>query len=502
MFKLNPSVKRLALILAAVLAAGCVQESHDPDRLDIKPDSFLNIPAEGGVFVIEVRSNIQWTVSYYPSWCTLEPETHKGDAEITVTVKPHTNNTRKAREGMIIVVGGDFRHEIVLSQEPFEEETDLYPLMHRSLVTALKAMQPPPDANGDGKLTQSEALQVTELTFDGGDITSFGGIEFFANLERLVIRNSRAETIDLTGNTALLDAEIKYNHSLTSLDVSGCALLKSLDFSYTSASALGIAGTDNLETLTCFATRLTSADLSGKTSLRDVDLGNSLYLESVNVGGCRNLTNLTVSDSKIAGLDVSGLAALSVLRCPGNSDLSSIKFGGNSSLKTVVCERCALTSLDAAAIPAVETLACGNNPALGSLNVGNCGKLSSLDCSATAIATLGVAANAKLADLNISYTAISAMDLSTNSDLHTLNCSGTDIANLDIGSNAALVSLACSHMDNLISADISANTLLTSADFSECHDLEKIFVWWDPATTGSPITNFTYPDWVLLIQKP
>lgn len=71
------------------------------------------------------------------------------------------------------------------------------------------------DVNKDGKFSKQECEAVRQLDCDRLEITSFKGIEYFANLE----------TFSCEGNTKIKTIDLSYNKKITSIDFDGCKSL-------------------------------------------------------------------------------------------------------------------------------------------------------------------------------------------------------------------------------------------------------------------------------------
>ncbi|WP_290847197.1 T9SS type A sorting domain-containing protein [Flavobacterium sp.] len=124
------------------------------------------------------------------------------------------------------------------------------------------------DANNDGQIQVSEALQVNYLNMTGdawwstpGDISVLDGLEVFSNLKFLDISGNAIATFDFT---SLDQLEILRAHGnlLTDIDFSNFPELTSVDVS---------------------ANNFTSLDFGANTELYDLGCGNNPNLASVNV---------------------------------------------------------------------------------------------------------------------------------------------------------------------------------------------------------------------------
>ncbi|MDR0973264.1 MAG: fimbrillin family protein, partial [Prevotellaceae bacterium] len=137
------------------------------------------------------------------------------------------------------------------------------------------------DENGDGKLSPTEAAQVTsidvlvesvfdydaqELVVNGEQIASLVGIEYFIGLTSLDCVFNQLTSLDVSKNTAL---EVLYCHynQLTSLDVSKNTALKVLYCQHNQLTSLDVSKNTALARLECHYNQLTSLDISQNRAL-------------------------------------------------------------------------------------------------------------------------------------------------------------------------------------------------------------------------------------------
>lgn len=83
------------------------------------------------------------------------------------------------------------------------------------------------DADGDFRISESEAEAVTELSLNNCGISSLKGIEIFKNLQSLECYSNSLTSLDISNNTALTYLDCN-NNKLTSLDVSKNTALEML----------------------------------------------------------------------------------------------------------------------------------------------------------------------------------------------------------------------------------------------------------------------------------
>lgn len=286
------------------------------------------------------------------------------------------------------------------------------------------------DANSNGQIEQSEALQVYELIIYNngttGSIQSLDGIQYFLNLRKLECGN----------------------HALTSLDVSALTNLESLNCRANSLQTLNLTGLTNLKYLNFEFNKMTSFNSAGLTGLETIECHTNL-LTSLTVSGSPNLKTLQCYNNQLTVLDVSALSQLSSLSCSKNQ----------------------LASLNVAMNPQLSALYCANNT-MSSLVLDDLQPLQGLDYSNNPLPNVNVSAYTGLVLLNCSYTGMTTLNLAGFTALTDLYCSGnlfTTLTTDDLGAlsymeckNSLLTHLDLSHSPHLNYIHITDNALLAS----------------------------------------
>ena len=158
------------------------------------------------------------------------------------------------------------------------------------------------DTDGDGKISQEEAAEVTKIdvsnkfyTSDDEKITSLEGVQYFTNLEELYCYYNQLTDLDVSQNAALTELRCYYNQ-LTSLDVSGCTALTQLYCDYNQLTSLDVSGCTALTKLECGNNQLTTLDVSKNTALTrlycDYNPLTTIYMKQG-----QTITNLFKPDS-------------------------------------------------------------------------------------------------------------------------------------------------------------------------------------------------------------
>lgn len=233
------------------------------------------------------------------------------------------------------------------------------------------------DTDKNGKISEVEALAVTEIICDNLSIASLAGIEYFRNLTTLFCDRNELISIDLSKNKKLTMLDCSVN-SLASLDISQNTILKELY---------------------CYDNQIQKLDVSKNLALTDL-LCRINKIESLEVSKNTALTRLDCGDNKIPSLDVSKNTALTVFGCSGNL-LTEIDISKNVLLEEFGCAENNISSIDLSHNPALIFIYC-------------------FDCN---LSVLDVSANPLLRYLDCSGCNLSVLNVSANPALYFLDCS-------------------------------------------------------------------------------
>jgi hypothetical protein len=151
------------------------------------------------------------------------------------------------------------------------------------------------DANGDGQIQESEALNVSYLYVRRNQITSLVGIEKFTKLNKLECDDNSLTTLDITTLVNLTDLYCSGNQ-LTSLNVAPLVKLITLFCNNNQLTSLNVAPLVNLSILKCNSNQLSTLDISKlfklyylecfSNQIRKLEINSSFY------GGGENLISL------------------------------------------------------------------------------------------------------------------------------------------------------------------------------------------------------------------
>ena len=225
------------------------------------------------------------------------------------------------------------------------------------------------DANSNGEIEVSEALQVSSLLVNNSYISSMEGINSFTSLEYLYCNSSGISTLDISALTNLKVLNCGDN-LLTSLNVSNLTSLEELNVGHLQISTLNLLGLVNLKKLWVYDTLLTTLDLSSQINLIELNCHENDLLVSTNVSICPLLKKLDVSMNSLTSINVAGLSNLEELRISENQ-FNTINLTGLSSLKLFDFSANYFEYLNLSALTNLIFFNASGNLGLGFLNVKN-----------------------------------------------------------------------------------------------------------------------------------
>lgn len=362
-------------------------------------------------------------------------------------------------------------------------------------------------------LNQNKISQVkaVELIDQSDKIENLDGLEYFTNLETLVLQNMGLTTLDVSRLTNLKVLACPNNPELKTLDLSANTELQDLTCPYTGLSTLDLSQNTELINLSCPATPIENLDLSTNLKLEMLDLGaiesitsnvgsvssinvliqNKTELRSLWIEGCTNITEI----------DLSNNLKLESFGCTGTS-ITALDLTHNTALTELRCAQLGITKLDLNQNKALKYLDCAMT-LITELDISNNPELIDLQCVDTEITKLDLSNNTKLTELRVGNTQIKELDLSNNLLLTALSCVSTPISALDVSKQVALTSLSCGNT-NIAKLNISKNSELqylrcfncnlTELDITNNPNLEELVCGHQRTSDGSPITLYLTAD--------
>lgn len=326
------------------------------------------------------------------------------------------------------------------------------------------------DANGDGQIQVSEALQVSFLNVSNSSIASLKGIEYFTNLLYLQCHiNTLSELVVST--LTKLKTLICYNNKISSLNITDLSDLESLLCSANLISSLNVAGHSNLKSLVISYNPITRLDVSGLTNLEVLNC-SALELTSLNLSGLTNLKTLLCSENQIPVLDIHTLTKLEKLDCQSNL-ITSLNLDGATNLKELYCNINAIPTLNFSDSAQINMLDCSQNK-LKSLDLTTLSNLRFVNCAANQLTSLKVSGLKNLEGIYCGGNQLQILDFSGLVHLHAIHCDYNPLLALNVDGLVNLVSLWC-QINKLTTLDVS--TLVNLNDL-QCanNSLNSLFI--------------------------
>ena len=282
------------------------------------------------------------------------------------------------------------------------------------------------DINVDGILSSEEIANITEIYLSSyGDasnaVTTFQGIEYFTNLQKLTVRGHQLTSLDVRNLSRLKELDC-YDNQLATLEINGLDSLRVLDCGHNQLTELDLSGLVNLQELNCSSNQLTSLDLSDVLALQELDCASN-QLTSLNLSKNTSLSQLSCTGNRLEYLDISN-TAIKVLSYTGGSStkgsLVSLKVKNNAVIEEIECTYNQLDTLELENLPMLQRLYCsGNN--LTELDLSGVPNLQNLGCAQNELTELDLSGLPNLKSLGWYGNNIWSLDLSNNPLLENLS---------------------------------------------------------------------------------
>ena len=300
------------------------------------------------------------------------------------------------------------------------------------------------DIHADGYLSRYERSQVTVMdvahTISAQpEIFDMTGVNYFTNLTSLNINLNHLTTpLDIRALTKLENLECYACLLTTTIDLSHCPQLKTLDVCSNNFTELDLSANTKLTSLKANRSYIKNLDVSTCPDLEVLEYQDDNLrspLESVNVTGCTKLTRLLCKNSRLTALDVSSCTALQYLNC-SDASITSLNVSNCKELIQIACNKNSISGeLDLTGFSKLHYLYCQDN-SLTSLKLGGCTSLDILFCENNRLTALDIDPdNTQLSRLTCSGNALTALDVS-GKELKVLRCEYcTSLKTLDISNN-------------------------------------------------------------------
>ncbi len=209
------------------------------------------------------------------------------------------------------------------------------------------------DANNDGSIQNSEALNVSFLNVSYSNISSISGIESFINLNTLNCSNNQLSNVNVQ-NLINLQGLYCASNQITTLNVQGLTNLTNLNCSYNQITTLNIQNLPNISIVYCAFNSINSLNIQGIASLTYLDCQVN-QLPNLNLQGLTNLTTLWCHYNQLTTLNIQDCINLNQLLCHNNLLISlflkngkiesSLTFQNNPNLQYICADENQITQI-------------------------------------------------------------------------------------------------------------------------------------------------------------
>ncbi len=319
------------------------------------------------------------------------------------------------------------------------------------------------DNNQNGALDAEEISGIVYVhvnNYEGHELKSLKGIEYFTELGWLICYKTDITELDVSKNVKLCSLECREG-KLMKLDLSANTELTTIDVRSNKLTELDLSANKKLTRLDCSGNKISSLNLSANTELTEL-LCSSNPLNGLDVTKCKKLTRLTCFACGLETIDLSDNTELTTLNI-GENKLTALDLSNNGKLVDVDCYLNSIDTLTFRSCASLQHLSCEENK-LTSLDVSGLAGLNYLFCANNQLSELDVSGNPDLAVLTCYSNMIRKLDVSGNTKLEELLCWNCGMSELILGEHSVLVSV-----------DARDNNL-TELDASGCPETEDIMV--------------------------
>ena len=237
-------------------------------------------------------------------------------------------------------------------------------------------------------------MQIDTVTCPRPFVASLKGVQYFSKMTKLIVRNSRIDSLDLSQTMGLDSLKIVINKDLQYVNVSGCTSMRFIRVSDIPAVSLNLSNLPALNYVNLISLgRLNDLRTDNDANLRHLMTYGLISLKSVNVSTNINLGRLYLeSCSSINAIDVTHNPKLYGLVATYCGALKTVDFSKNDSLHYVMFDDSNIDTLDFSHNPKLYSVAMLRtpirnldfkaNPLLRLLYLDGCGQLKTVDLRA------------------------------------------------------------------------------------------------------------------------
>ncbi len=203
------------------------------------------------------------------------------------------------------------------------------------------------DTNANGQIEVSEAQLITYLNVIISNISDLTGIEYFINLQQLLIQYNSISTINISTLTNLVGLRCDYNN-LTSIDLNGLTSLQGLICNNNQISNLSFNSLNSLNNVVCNNNQISTLDFSqnpllkklicSNNNLTSINLKNGINHDFSNVNfndcwktGNPNLATICVDASELINVQnhLNNCGSVQTINITSNCGLGNEEFTAN-----------------------------------------------------------------------------------------------------------------------------------------------------------------------------
>ncbi|CAI2768105.1 DUF7619 domain-containing protein [Flavobacterium collinsii] len=344
------------------------------------------------------------------------------------------------------------------------------------------------DANGDGEIQLSEALNVYYLTVKESSISSVVGIKNFDNLIEFKCGQNNITSIDVSNMNNLLYLEC-YINQIVNLNLSGTSNLYELNCQENLLTTLNLSSVSKLTSLNCSVNQLTDLDVTVLPDLFSLFCGwNQLTELNLSNQNPTTFNALSCSKNNLSNLDIVRFNNLHTLHCSENP-LTNLEISAYSTLGSLAYSETKISNFDVTKFPNLIYLSCSQTETT-SLDLTGLVKLKILDCVQNKLTNLDVSTSINLESLSCTYNSLTNLDVTKLSKLGYLQIGNNQLESIDL--------------KNLINLkDITIfDTALKDIDLSHSVSLEKVYISSNPLLESISIKNGSMEKEIQIAQNP
>ncbi|MEM6720787.1 MAG: hypothetical protein AAF611_15765 [Bacteroidota bacterium] len=370
---------------------------------------------------------------------------------------PHFNATQNPDLTCILIDSGDTFISMpftIVQLDPQTTFSDTYcrytAIPDTNFEAALEALGYD-DISNDGQVPTVLIETVTVLDVNNTNISDLTGIEDFAMLENLNVRDNFLITMDISQNTALTNLNTVGNN-LTALDITNNPLINDLRIEVNAITTIDLSNQPDLKILQINNNQLTTIDVSNNPLIERFRVNNN-NITSIDLSNNTSLLEVRMENNQLEYVNIQNGANtnITLFGAFGNPNLTCILVddvaystanwtGGINATTSFSDTYCRYTAIpDANFEAALEALGYDDISADGQVPTALIENITSLDIQGQSIADLkGIEDFTALGTLRCTNNLVTTIDLSALTNLTFLWCDQNQLTALDLSNNTAL----------------------------------------------------------------